>query len=70
MNTRDMGCALYVHQKECQKRLGCALSTEKYGNWNLSLIAAISNTVSTNLVTTTHFLEIPLYITKLCVCIA
>jgi hypothetical protein len=25
MNMRDMGCALSVHQKECQKSLGCAL---------------------------------------------
>jgi hypothetical protein len=33
----SMGCALYIrcalskHHKECQKSLGCALSTGKYG---------------------------------------
>jgi len=27
-----MSCALSIHQKECQKSLGCALSIEKYGN--------------------------------------
>jgi hypothetical protein len=38
MNIRGMGCALYIrralsiHQKECRKSLGCALSTGKYGN--------------------------------------
>jgi hypothetical protein len=32
MNMRCMGCALSIHQKECRKSLGCALSTGKYGN--------------------------------------
>jgi hypothetical protein len=25
MNTRSIGCALSIHQKECRKSLGCAL---------------------------------------------
>jgi hypothetical protein len=31
MNMRCMRCALYIHQKECRKSLGCGLSTGKYG---------------------------------------
>jgi hypothetical protein len=38
MNMCGMGCALYIrcalsiHQQECRKSLGCALSIGKYGN--------------------------------------
>jgi len=30
--SENMSCALSIHQKECQKSLGCALSIEKYGH--------------------------------------
>jgi hypothetical protein len=39
-----MGCALYIrytlsiHQKECRKSLGCALSTGKYGILNVYIL--------------------------------
>jgi len=29
--SKNTSCALSIHQKECRKILGCALSIEKYG---------------------------------------
>ena len=40
--------ALSVHQKECRKSLGCALSIEKYGSSDLQMCGVSLMTASIN----------------------
>ena len=38
---RKMSCALSIHQKECRKSLGCALSIEKYGSFLFMILCPL-----------------------------
>jgi hypothetical protein len=50
-----MGCALSIHQKECRKSLGCALSTGKYGICFSSIWNAIQFPIFTLWLDTTSY---------------